>query len=91
MAKFDISKLNLETEEDRKITYTDEEAEEHAKAVGVPPRPNETLDEINEEGIFVRQANSFITPFGDKKVNLRLIRVDIEFSGLMDAIGLIDQ
>ena len=67
MGKFDISVLNLETLEDRKITYTDEEAERHAKEVGVSPRPNETLDEINERGVFVRQANSFIVPFGDKE------------------------
>ncbi len=67
MGKFDVSVLNLETVEDRKITYTDEEAERHAKEVGVSPRPNETLDEINERGVFVRQANSFIVPFGDKE------------------------
>ena len=48
-------------------TYTDEEAELHAKEVGVDPRPNETLVEIDERGAFIRQPNAFIKPFGDKE------------------------
>ena len=47
-------------------SYTDEEAEEHAKQVGAKPRPKETVDEIDETGAFIRQPNSFIRPFGDK-------------------------
>lgn len=45
--------------------YTDEEAKRHAEEVGVPPRPKETLDEIDERGAFIRQPNAFIRPFGD--------------------------
>lgn len=52
-------------------SYTDEEAEEHAKEVGAVPRPMETKNEIDDRGCFVRQANSFITPFGDKEGNLK--------------------
>lgn len=47
--------------------YTDAEAQQHAEEVGVPPRPKETRNEIDERGAFVRQANSFIVPFGDKE------------------------
>lgn len=47
------------------VEYTDEEAEEHAKEVGVNPRPKETISEIDERGAFIRQPNSFIVPFGD--------------------------
>ena len=48
--------------------YTDELAEEFAKqAGGLAPRPNEQRDETNERGVFVRQPNSFIVPFGDKE------------------------
>ena len=47
-------------------TLTDEEAELHAKEVGVPPRPKETLNEIDERGAFIRQPNAFTKPFGDK-------------------------
>ena len=49
------------------IKYTDIEAEQHAKEAGVPPRPKETKNEIDERGAFVRQANSFIIPFGEKE------------------------
>lgn len=45
--------------------YTDEEAEGYAKAAGVNPRPRESISETDEFGAFIRQANSFITPFGD--------------------------
>ena len=45
----------------------DPKAEEHAKKIGLAPRPKETISEIGSHGEFVRQANSFITPFGDKE------------------------
>ena len=48
------------------VDYTDQEAEEHAKAAGVNPRPKETLDEIDARGAFIRQPNAFTKPFGDK-------------------------
>jgi putative glutathione S-transferase len=48
-------------------SYTDAEAERHAAEVGVPPRPMETRNEIDERGAFVRQPNAFIVPFGDKE------------------------
>lgn len=46
--------------------YTDEEADRYAAEVGISPRPMETKKEIDERGAFVRQANAFSTPFGDK-------------------------
>ncbi len=52
-------------------TYTDEEAELHAKEVGVPARPKETISEIDERGAFIRQPNAFITPFGEKEGELK--------------------
>ena len=42
--------------------YTDEEAELHAREVGISPRPMETKNEIDEKGAFVRQPNAFIDP-----------------------------
>jgi putative glutathione S-transferase len=51
--------------------YTDQEAEEHAREVGVPPRPMETKNEIDARGAFCRQANAFIQPFGDKAGDLK--------------------
>lgn len=51
--------------------YTDTEAEEHAKEVGVNPRPKETISEIDERGAFIRQPNSFIKPFGDGENDLK--------------------
>ena len=51
--------------------YTDQEAEEHTKAVGVNPRPAETRNELDERGAFVRQPNSFIVPFGSKEGEFR--------------------
>ncbi|MCH5208325.1 MAG: glutathione S-transferase C-terminal domain-containing protein [Oscillospiraceae bacterium] len=51
--------------------YTDEEAERHAKEVGVDPRPRETISEIDERGVFIRQPNAFIQPFGDKEGDLK--------------------
>ena len=51
--------------------YTDFEAEEHAKEVNAYPRPvtgtlvnGKPINEIDSRGEFIRQANSFITPFG---------------------------
>ena len=51
--------------------YTDEEAALHAKEVGVDPRPKETVSEIDDRGVFVRQPNAFITPFGNKEGQLK--------------------
>ncbi len=51
--------------------YTDEEAEAHAQEVGVDPRPNETISEIDGTGAFIRQPNAFIQPFGDKEGDLK--------------------
>ncbi|MBO4845597.1 MAG: glutathione S-transferase C-terminal domain-containing protein [Lachnospiraceae bacterium] len=51
--------------------YTDEEAALHAKEVGVDPRPKETVSEIDERGVFVRQPNAFITPFGNREGQLK--------------------
>ena len=51
--------------------YTDEQAEEYAKAVGINPRPSETKNEIDETGAFIRQPNAFIQPFGDKEGDLK--------------------
>lgn len=52
-------------------SYTDEEAEKYAQEVGVKPRPNETISEIDETGAFIRQPNSFIQKFGDKEGDLK--------------------
>ena len=57
--------------EDLLNAYTDEEARAHAEEVGVDPRPNETISEIDETGAFIRQPNAFIQPFGDKEGNLK--------------------
>lgn len=51
--------------------YTDEEAEAHAKEVGVDPRPKETKSEIDGRGAFIRQPNAFIKPFGDGAEDLK--------------------
>lgn len=56
-------------EQNRKLT--DEIAEKYAKEVGVSPRPYETKSEIDEKGAFIRQPNSFITPFGEKDGELK--------------------
>ena len=47
--------------------FTPELADKFAEERGVRVRPNETIDEIDDRGVFVRQANSFIEPFGDKE------------------------
>ena len=51
--------------------YSDEEAELHAQEVNAYPRPvtgtlvnGKPINEIDSRGEFIRQANSFITPFG---------------------------
>ena len=49
---------NKETEE---IKYTDALAEQFAAEVGVDPRPNETLVEIDERGAF---RSPFLSPNG---------------------------
>ena len=49
------------------IFSLDPKAEEHAKKIGLKPRPKETISEIGSHGEFVRQANSFIKPFGSKE------------------------
>ena len=50
--------------------YTDEEAERHAQEAGVPPRPKETLAEIDERGAFIRQPNAFTQAFGEGEKDL---------------------
>ncbi len=45
----------------------EETADRLAKERGVRERPNETISEIDERGVFVRQPNAFITPFGEKE------------------------
>ena len=54
-----------------KTLYSDELAEKFAKEVGVDPRPNETIKEIDERGAFIRQPNAFIQKFGDKDDELK--------------------
>ncbi len=63
----DINLRRAKTGQDRAVDYTDQEAEEHAKEVGVDPRPKETISEIDERGAFIRQPNAFIKPFGTKE------------------------
>lgn len=53
--------------------YTDELAEKFASEVGVSPRPNETKSEIDDRGVFIRQANWFTKPFGDKEDELKAL------------------
>ena len=53
--------------------YTDELAERFAGEVHVSPRPNETKEEIDDDGAFIRQANWFTKPFGDKKEDLKAL------------------
>ena len=57
---------NKETEE---IKYTDALAEQFAAEVGVDPRPNETLVEIDERGDLFRRPHVYAPcglPGGDK-------------------------
>lgn len=60
-----------EEEKKAETLYTDALAEQFAQEAQVPPRPMETKNEIDETGAFVRQPNSFITPFGDKEGDLK--------------------
>ena len=53
--------------------YTDELAERFAGEVHVSPRPNETKEEIDDDGAFIRQANWFTKPFGDKEEDLKAL------------------
>ncbi len=48
----------------------DELALKFAKEVGVRPRPIESSSETDSRGVFVRQANQLITPFGEKEDEL---------------------
>ena len=66
MAECNIFEHKKKVLNDGSVDYTDEEAELHAKEVGVDPRPKETRSEIDERGAFIRQPNAFIKPFGDK-------------------------
>lgn len=54
-----------------RVEYTDELAEQFAREVGVDPRPDETKNEIDERGAFIRQPNAFIQPFGDEEGDLK--------------------
>lgn len=65
-----FSRANI-SEEELLNVYTDEEAEKYAQEVGVDPRPNETLSEIDERGAFIRQPNALIRPFGDNEGDLK--------------------
>ncbi|MDO4460261.1 MAG: glutathione S-transferase C-terminal domain-containing protein [Clostridia bacterium] len=47
--------------------FTEELADKLAKERGLRVRPSETVSETDERGVFVRQANTFITAFGDKE------------------------
>ena len=53
--------------------YTDSLAEKFAGEVKVNPRPNETKEEIDERGAFIRQNNRFTTPFGNGKGDLKAL------------------
>ena len=64
--------LDLTARKRAETGYTDELAEQFAlEAGGLAPRPNEQKDETNERGVFVRQPNSFIRPFGDREGDLK--------------------
>lgn len=53
------------------LEFTEEFADKIAAERGIRQRPNETISEIDERGVFVRQPNSFITPFGDGENDLK--------------------
>ena len=55
----------------RNKKYTDEKAREYAEKVGIKPRPKETKEEIDERGVFIRQANYFTQKFGNNKEDLK--------------------
>ena len=58
---------NSPQKKEEELQRINELYKKYAEERGVRIRPNETLNEIDERGVFVRQANSFITPFGNKK------------------------
>ncbi|MGM9636890.1 MAG: glutathione S-transferase C-terminal domain-containing protein [Eubacteriales bacterium] len=68
---FECSSEPIQEKKPAAVEYTDEEAEQHAREVGVDPRPRETVSEINERGVFIRQPNAFTKPFGDKEGDLK--------------------
>lgn len=49
----------------REIVNEENPIEAAARERGVKPRPQETRNEIDDRGAFIRQPNSFRTPFGD--------------------------
>lgn len=55
----------------REIAREEHPIEKAARERGVRPRPSETNSEIDERGAFIRQPNSFRTPFGDGEGELR--------------------
>ena len=61
---------------EKKDSYTDEVADYLAKITNTRPKPKSIggvsiFDEIDEKGFWVRQPNYLITPFGDKKDDLK--------------------
>ena len=58
---------NSPQKKEEELQRINELYKKYAEERGVRIRPNETLNEIDERGVFVRQANSFITPFGNKE------------------------
>ena len=68
MAEVNACGLNNSPEKkEEELQRINELYKKYAEERGVRIRPNETLNEIDDRGVFVRQANSFITPFGNKK------------------------
>ena len=67
----DACNISLHRSKQGKTNYTDEIAEQFARGVGVNPRPNETIKEIDERGAFIRQPNAFIQKFGSRPEDLK--------------------
>ena len=67
----DACNISLHRSKQGKTNYTDEIAEQFAREVGVNPRPNETIKEIDERGAFIRQPNAFIQKFGSRPEDLK--------------------
>lgn len=55
----------------REIKHEEHPIEKVARERGVKPRPSETNSEIDDRGAFIRQPNSFRTPFGDGEGELK--------------------
>ena len=55
----------------REIVHEENPIEKAARERGVKPRPSETNSEIDDRGAFIRQPNSFRTPFGDGEGELK--------------------